>query len=78
MTDCPRAQLARLEAALALEALVTRLPDLALGSRPVQWGSNTILRGPVALPLHIGGRRASPGASFSSTVPPREGLDPAG
>jgi cytochrome P450 len=47
---CLGAQLARLEASLALEALVTRFPGLRFAG-PIQWGDNTVLRGPRALPL---------------------------
>ena len=47
---CLGAQLARLEATLALEALVTRFPGLRLAG-PIEWGDNTVLRGPRALPL---------------------------
>ena len=47
---CLGAQLARLEATLALEALVTRFPRLRLAG-PVTWGDNTVLRGPRSLPL---------------------------
>ena len=47
---CLGAQLARLEGALALEALVTRFPRLRRDG-PVVWGDNTVLRGPRALPL---------------------------
>lgn len=50
---CLGAQLARLEAAMALEALVTRLPDLRFVREPITWGSNTVLRGPLVLPLQI-------------------------
>jgi len=48
---CLGAQLARLEAALAIEALVTRLPGLHLADPRIEWSSNTILRGPEALQL---------------------------
>jgi cytochrome P450 len=48
---CLGAQLARLETAVALEALITRLPDVRFGSEPIRWGDNTILRGPTRLPL---------------------------
>ena len=48
---CLGAHLARVEGALALEALITRLPDLRFDRDPVQWGGNTVLRGPRALPL---------------------------
>ncbi len=47
---CLGAQLARLEATLALEALVGRFPSLRLAG-PIQWGDNTVLRGPRVLPL---------------------------
>ena len=47
---CLGAQLARLEGALALEALVTRFPGLRLAG-PIEWGDNTVLRGPRTLPL---------------------------
>jgi hypothetical protein len=50
---CLGAQLARLEAGLALEALVTRLPDLRFADAPIEWGTNTVLRGPLSLPLCI-------------------------
>ena len=48
---CLGAQLARLEAGLALEGLITRFPDLRLAAERVEWGRNTVLRGPVSLPL---------------------------
>jgi len=48
---CLGAQLARLETGLALRALFTGSPDLRFGDRPIEWGTNTVLRGPVALPL---------------------------
>jgi len=52
---CLGAQLARLEAALALEALITRFPDLRRSDplAEVEWGTNTVLRGPVELPLSL-------------------------
>lgn len=50
---CLGAQLARLEGALALEALLTRFPVLRLAG-PIQWGDNTVLRGPRTLPLASG------------------------
>ncbi len=50
---CLGAQLARLEAGIALEALITRFPDLRAGSQPVAWGDNTVLRGPTRLPLAV-------------------------
>ena len=51
---CLGAQLARLEAELAVGAILTRFPDLALADdaeRAVEWGTNTILRGPKRLNL---------------------------
>ena len=48
---CLGAQLARLEASLALGALVTRLPGLRLADAGIRWSSNTVLRGPEALRL---------------------------
>jgi cytochrome P450 len=50
---CLGAQLARLEGTLALEALVTRFPAMRLAG-PIQWGDNTVLRGPRSLPLALG------------------------
>ena len=47
---CLGAQLAKLEGAIALESLITRLPDLRFDG-PIEWGDNTILRGPRSLPL---------------------------
>ena len=48
---CLGAQLARLEASLALGALVTRLPGLRLADASIRWSSNTVLRGPEALQI---------------------------
>jgi cytochrome P450 len=48
---CLGAQLARLEATLAFQALLERYPRLRLAAEEVEWGSNTILRGPKALRL---------------------------
>jgi len=51
---CLGAQLARLEGGLALEAILSRFPDLALADdaeRAVRWGTNSILRGPQELNL---------------------------
>jgi len=48
---CLGAQLARLEASIALGALVTRLPGLRLADASIRWSSNTVLRGPEALQL---------------------------
>lgn len=51
---CLGAQLARLEAQVAFEALLARWPDLRLGDTPIAWGENTVLRGPKVLPLRRG------------------------
>lgn len=50
---CLGAQLARLETALALKALLGRFPELRLGEAPVEWGDNSVLRGPTRLPLRL-------------------------
>jgi cytochrome P450 len=50
---CLGAQLARMETALGIEALLTRLPDVRLAGE-VEWSDNTILRGPVKLPVAFG------------------------
>ncbi len=48
---CLGSQLARLEARLAVEALLARFPRLTAGDGPVQWNSSLIVRGPAKLPL---------------------------
>lgn len=48
---CVGSRLARLETQIAIEALVTRLPGLTLGSEAVRFSENAILRGPDRLPL---------------------------
>ena len=61
---CLGSRLARLEGALALEALIARFPDLrfedaAAGRRQagreagLEWGTNTVLRGPARLVLRV-------------------------
>jgi pimeloyl-[acyl-carrier protein] synthase len=50
---CLGAQLALLEGGLALEALITRFPDLRFAGEELQWGNNTVLRGPRVLPLEF-------------------------
>ena len=47
---CLGAQLAKMEGAIALEALITRFPDLCFDG-PIEWGDNTVLRGPNSMPL---------------------------
>lgn len=50
---CLGAQLARLEGALALEALITRYPRIRLPEQRLTWRNNTILRGPTELWLEL-------------------------
>ena len=50
---CLGAQLARLEASLALQGLITRFPKFTLLPQDIAWRSNTILRGPKALWLDL-------------------------
>jgi hypothetical protein len=50
---CLGAQLARLEGALALEALITRYPRMKLAEQKIVWRNNTILRGPKELWLEL-------------------------
>jgi cytochrome P450 len=50
---CLGAQLARLEGQLALAGLLTRFPKLRASSDAVEWGDNTILRGPRSLRLAL-------------------------
>jgi cytochrome P450 len=50
---CLGAQLARLEASLALQGLITRFPKFTLLPQDLAWRSNTILRGPKALWLDL-------------------------
>jgi cytochrome P450 len=50
---CLGAQLARLEASLALEAMITRFPSFKLLPQDIPWSTNTILRGPKALWLEL-------------------------
>jgi cytochrome P450 len=48
---CLGAPLARLEGQVAIEAIVRRLPDLALVDERGRWNDSLVLRGLVALPL---------------------------
>jgi cytochrome P450 len=50
---CLGAPLARLEGAIAVAALVDRLPDLALAPETPQWSDSFVLRGVKALPVRF-------------------------
>ena len=54
---CLGAPLARLEGAIAVAALVDRLPDLALAAEAPQWSDNFVLRGVKALPVRFRAQR---------------------
>src|SRR6266851_8506096 len=53
---CLGAPLARLEAQIAFETMLRRLPELRLGVSPAQvrWRRGLFLRGPTVLPLRVG------------------------
>jgi len=61
---CLGAALARLEAEVALGALLRRFPELALRDEPLVWRPGNVLRGLVRLPVALpwGGRGAARGA----------------
>jgi hypothetical protein len=50
---CLGAMLARMEARLGLEALLSRIRGVSLSGREVQWSQSIIARGPVALPVRL-------------------------
>jgi cytochrome P450 len=50
---CLGAPLARMEARLALEALLDRCGGLVRDAAPVQWHSSIVVRGPTAVPLTV-------------------------
>ncbi len=50
---CLGSQLARLEAAVAIEGLLRWLPELRLAEESIEWSKNSILRGPTRLPLAV-------------------------
>jgi cytochrome P450 len=50
---CLGAQLARLEAAVALEGLLTRFPRMRLADPHVVWSRSTVLRGPEEVMLAV-------------------------
>jgi cytochrome P450 len=51
---CLGAPLARLEGAVAIPAVLDRLPGLALGDRPPTWASTVIGRGMLSFPVRVG------------------------
>ena len=51
---CVGAQLARLEARIALPALLARFPELALAGQPPEWHDSLIARGMKAFPVRLG------------------------
>ena len=51
---CLGAQLARLEARLALPALIERFPDMSAGSAPPVWLDSLVMRGLKSLPVKTG------------------------
>jgi cytochrome P450 len=52
---CLGAQLARLEAELAIGTLLRRFPEFAGDPEPTPWRRSMIVRGPEALPVRLGG-----------------------
>ncbi len=50
---CLGAQLARMEARLALEALVSRFTRVTLGAESARWNISLVMRGPTLLPLAV-------------------------
>lgn len=50
---CLGAQLARLEGEIAFRALLETFSEIELSSDRLEWGDNTILRGPKRLPLRV-------------------------
>ena len=50
---CLGAQLARLEAQVALSALLERFPSLRIDEREIEWSGNVVLRSPVRLSLRL-------------------------
>ena len=51
---CIGSQLARLEAEIALSALLTRFPDFSGPVDPPSWRRSMLLRGPASLPIELG------------------------
>jgi cytochrome P450 len=51
---CLGAPLARLEAAIAIPAVLQRFPGLRLAAEPLRWHPVLLSRGLVRLPVHLG------------------------
>lgn len=51
---CLGAPLARLEARLAIPRTLARFPELRAAAAPLQWHPTIMIRGPRALPVHLG------------------------
>ncbi|HKR13096.1 MAG TPA: cytochrome P450 [Pyrinomonadaceae bacterium] len=68
---CFGAALARIEGQLAFDAIVNRLPDLALEPRPLVWRENLSLRGLTSLPVTFA--KNSPAPSATTRVERTEG-----
>jgi len=60
---CFGAPLARIEGQLALEAIVSRLPGMALAGGPLKWRDNLGLRGLTSLPITFGQGNAAVAAA---------------
>ncbi|MFI5615980.1 cytochrome P450 [Streptomyces sp. NPDC051567] len=54
---CLGAALARMEAGICLERLITRMPELRPATDRVRWIEGIALRGPVTFPVHCGRER---------------------
>ena len=71
---CFGAALARIEGHIALDAIVNRLPELALQPRPLVWRENLGLRGLSSLPVTFG--KASPASPAEPAVEQSESRCP--
>jgi cytochrome P450 len=66
---CFGAPLARIEGQAAFEALLSRLPDLALEPGPLVWRRNLGLRGLVTLPVSFKSENTYAGCSVADLAP---------
>ncbi len=67
---CIGAPLARLEAQIAIPALLRRLPDLALTTDPLPWLDSLVFRGVRSLPLTFSSRVGGAAEPDASSPPP--------